>query len=277
MFNIKDFDKQKYLDTLKQIKNTNLNTICIEANCPNRYECFSKNTATFLVLGNICTRNCKYCNVKKGIIGEDNLDEKQNILNAIDKMKLEYVVLTQVTRDDLGDSGASYISDLVKAIKSKYENVKVEVLISDLKGNTDDLEIILDSKPDVLNHNIEVVERLFESLRSKGSYIDSLKILNHVKKYDDNIKVKSGLMVGFDENNHEIEKTLSDLNKNGVDIVTIGQYLRPNSDCVKVSKMYSEEEFKQLSDLGLSIGLSKVIAGRFVRSSYEAKESYDGS
>lgn len=270
-----DFDKAKYLKTLKKIQNQNINTICIEANCPNRYECFSKNTATFLVLGKTCTRNCKYCNVKKGLVGETFDDEAENILNSIEQMNLNYVVLTQVTRDDLEDSGASYIANLITMIKNKFPEVFVEVLISDLKGNLNDLKTILDAKPDVLNHNIEVVERLFPTLREKGSYDWSLKILKATKNIDPYIKVKSGMMVGLSENFVEIKKTFEDLKECGVDIVTVGQYLRPNKECEKVLKMYEEHEYEKIINLGNEIGFSKTIAGKYVRSSYNAKELFN--
>lgn len=272
---IKKFNKKDYENTLKILKKQKLNTICLEANCPNRYECFSKKTATFLVLGNICSRNCKYCNVETGQPKKVNEKEIESILKAIKKLKLNYVVLTQVTRDDLKDGGASHISKIIKKIKKEFPKIKIEILISDLKNNWDALKLICEAKPDVINHNIETVKEKFNELRPQGNYDFSLKLLKKIKEIDPKINTKSGLMVGLGETKKQIIKTLNDLKRNKVEFITIGQYLQPNPEKTKTTKVYSNKEFKRLKEIGLKIGFNAVESGLLVRSSYNAGEMYE--
>ncbi len=267
-----EFNRLDYLKILSRVKELGLKTICLEGNCPNRYYCFAKKTVTFLLLGDICTRDCHYCNVKQGIPNDNYNNDINYILLAIEELKLKYVVLTQVTRDDLEDGGASYIAGIITQIKSRYPEIKIEVLISDLNGNKEALLKILDAKPDVLNHNIEVVKSLFPKLRPKGDYNRSLELLNLVANYEKGIKIKTGLMVGLGETIAEILLTFKDLKKSGVDILTIGQYLQPNIKKHKVMKHYTKDEFKLLKDKALEIGFEKVVSGSNVRSSYRAKE-----
>ncbi len=268
---INKVDRKKYLVVLEKIKKLNINTICMAGDCPNRYQCFSASTVTFLLLGNICTRNCAYCNVESGIPNEVDYFEIDNILKAIKYLDLKYVVLTQVTRDDLDDGGAGYVALIVDKIKKEFSDIKVEVLISDLKGDLNALQKVLDSGIDVLNHNIEVVEDLFSLLRKEGNYERSLMILKEasMKKI-----VKSGLMVGLGETIEQIEKTLIDLKNNGVNIVTIGQYLKPSAKQYSVVKYYSDEEFKMIEKMGYEIGFDCVISGKLVRSSYQARKCF---
>ncbi len=265
---IKSFNRQEYVNTLNLIEDNNLNTVCLAANCPNRYECFSKKTATFLILGNKCTRNCKYCNIEQGITKIDP-NEPKKIANAILKLGIKYAVITCVTRDDLEDGGANHFVKVINEIKKI--NCKVEVLISDLKGNWDALNEIVKAKPDVINHNIEVVKELFTALRPEGNYKISLQLLDKIKTY----KTKSGIMVGLGETMPEIIKTLKDLKQVGVNFLTIGQYLQPTDKHAQVIKHYSDEEFRKLKELALEIGFDHVESGKLVRSSYNAEMAFN--
>jgi lipoyl synthase len=269
---IKDYDKKEYLETLNIIENSNLNTVCVQGNCPNRYECFSKKTATFMILGNVCTRNCKYCNIKKGFPEKVDDTEPLKIAKAIHKLKLNYAVITCVTRDDLGDAGVGQFIRTIQEIKKLNHNCKVEVLISDLKGNYEELEKLVNAKPDVINHNIEIVRDLFAELRPKGDYGRSLQLLRKIKEFVPEMKIKSGLMVGFGETEKQIQNTLRDLKKVDCDIITIGQYLQPKKENFEVVKYYSLKEFEDMKKYGEEIGLRKIFAGPLVRSSYKASE-----
>ncbi len=267
---INHFDRRNYLKTVAKVKK--VKTICQEANCPNRYECFAAKTATFLLLGNICTRSCYYCGVKKGVPLKFTVKTAQNeiaeIIKIIADFKLEYVVLTQVTRDDLEDGGANHIVNVIRAIRERFPLVKIEVLISDLNGNDKALAKILAAKPDVLNHNIEIVEKYFSKLRPQGDYNRSLALLNKSQ----NVVLKSGFMVGFGESEADIMQTLNDLYESGVSVVTIGQYLPPSEESYPLQKLYSKKAFVELGKKAEKIGFEKVVAGVLVRSSYRAKE-----
>ncbi len=265
---LNEFNRLAYLKNYQKIHH--VNTICQAANCPNRYECFAAKTATFLLLGNICTRNCHYCNVTSGIPGMVDESEIVKILQTIADLQLNYVVLTQVTRDDLIDGGAEYIVSVMEAIRRKNPHVKIEVLISDLNGNWEALAKILRAKPDVLNHNIEVVRNYFPKLRPQGNYDRSLMLLQKVNK----VKKKSGLMVGFGEDMTDIKMTLQDLRAVGVDIITIGQYLPPSDKKAPVQKYYSEELFAEIKEMAYQMGFQYVAAGPLVRSSYRARDGY---
>ncbi len=268
---IKNFDRKTYQQIYHSL--TSVNTICVAANCPNRYECFTAKTATFLLLGNICTRNCQYCNVASGRPAEVDYDALTNILAAIDNLQLEYIVLTQVTRDDLMDGGASYMVAAVDAIRQKKSAVKLELLISDLGGNWSALRKILQVKPAVLNHNIEVTDNLFPMLRPEGDYKRSLQLLRIANEFG--VVTKSGLMVGFGETMADIYRTLQDLRDAGVKIITIGQYMQPNENKVPVVKWYQEKEFLTIEKVAYQMGFSFVAAGTMVRSSYRAKEGFN--
>lgn len=257
------------------LDNRNLYTVCEEARCPNRWECFSKQTATFLIMGPYCTRNCKFCSVEKGSPIPLRNEEIEGIVEFVKKMGLNYVVVTSVTRDDLPDGGASHFATLVKRLKNKIPGIRVELLIPDFRGNLSALELVLKSNPDVLNHNIETVERLYEIIRPGADYQRSLNILKTSKELNPNIPTKSGIMVGLGETMDELVKTLNDLKNACVDIVTIGQYLRPTKHQIEVKKYYTPEEFEKLKEIGEKIGIKCVLSGVFVRSSYMANEVFN--
>lgn len=268
---IKPFDRKKYKNMIDLIKGNRLHTVCMEANCPNRYECFSQNTATFLIMGDICTRNCRYCNVKSGVPQSLDPSEPRNIRHAVEQMQLKYAVITCVTRDDLEDGGAQHFVQVVKEIK-KVPQCKVELLISDLNGNVDALKKITDSMPDVLNHNIEVVKEIFPELRPRGNYRRSLEILRKAGEFQPGLSTKSGLMVGLGENRDQIVSTLKDLLDTGCRMLTIGQYLQPSPSHAPIQKFYSRDEFDELKETALKMGFRHVESGTLIRSSYHARE-----
>ena len=251
----------------KIIKESNLHTICKEAKCPNAGECFGHGTATFLILGNVCTRKCLYCNVKHGKPEKINENEPKKIAETVKKLNLKYVVITSVTRDDLKDEGSNVFLNTIDEIK-KLNKAKVELLIPDL--NEDNLKKIIKAKPDVLGHNIEVAKNLFKRLRPQGDYSISLNLLKGIKKIDKNQKTKSGLMVGLGESKEDIVRTMKDLIKAEVDFLTIGQYLQPRKDLAEVKKFYTPEEFEEFKKIGLKLGFKHVESGPLVRSSYRA-------
>ena len=260
----------------KQVKdiltNKNIHAICEEARCPNRTECYGDKTATFLILGDICTRDCGYCSVKHGQPDEVDKEEASRIAEAVKELGLKYVVITSVTRDDLDDYGASLFADTIRNIK----DCKVEVLIPDFKGNLESLKKVIEAKPSVIGHNIEITKRLFKKARKQGSYDLSLDVLRSIKKIDSKMKTKSSFMVGLGETSKEIDDTLNDLKKTKVDIITIGQYLKPTKDNLKVERYYKPEEFEGLKKKAEKMGF-KVEAGPFVRSSYKAKGLFESA
>jgi len=252
-----------------------LHTVCQEANCPNMFECFSKNTATFMILGSECTRNCRFCNVSPGSPPPVDPDEPMRVAKTALDLNLKYVVVTSVTRDDLEDGGASHFADTIKAIKATLpDDPKVEVLIPDFQGNIDALKIVVSANPDVLNHNIETVPSLYPTARPEANYQQSLNLLQNVHAIDDSMPVKSGMMVGLGETLEELKQTMTDLFTHGCNILTIGQYLQPTKAHLNVEKYYSPDEFKVLENKARQIGFKKVAAGPFVRSSYNAQDLF---
>lgn len=249
-------------------------TICEEAKCPNLGECWNNHTATFLILGDTCTRNCKYCNVNHGTPGKVDAKEPEKVANAVKQLNLSYVVITSPTRDDLQDGGALTFIRTMKAIKDISPNTKIELLTPDFR---DQIKKILHQQPDVFGHNIETVERLFPSIRPQGNYLKSMVFLKQIKEYDPNQITKSGLMIGLGETKEEILKTLRTLKLAKVDIVTIGQYLQPRPDLQKVDKYYTPEEFEELKKAALEMGFKHVESAPLVRSSYHAEEAYKKS
>lgn len=259
------------------LSSANLHTVCQEANCPNMFECFSKDTSTFMILGSHCTRNCMFCNVTCGSPLPVDVDEPMRVAKAALALNLKYVVVTSVTRDDLEDGGASHFAATICAIKSILsDNARVEVLIPDFQGNPDALKTVVCAKPDVLNHNIETVPSLYPVVRPEADYGQSLALLQKVKTIDPLMPVKSGIMVGLGETVDELEKTMADLFDHGCDIITIGQYLQPTSIHLDVKKYYSPEAFECLEKTARKIGFKKVAAGPFVRSSYQAQDLFNG-
>jgi lipoic acid synthetase len=264
---------ENYIRMKSLLRNAKLNTICEEAKCPNIAECFGSGTAVFLILGDICTRNCRYCYVKYGKPLSLNLDEPHYVAESVKELGLKYVVITSVTRDDLGDGGANVFYETVKQIKKLNNNCKVEVLIPDFKGKIESLKIIINAKPDVINHNIEVVQDLFADIRPHGNYEISLELLKNIKKIKKAIKTKSGFMVGLGETNELILKTMRDLREANVDFLTIGQYLQPSRDHAEIKKYYTPAEFEELKKLALNMGFKHVESGPLVRSSYHAEKA----
>jgi len=256
---------------IKSLLDGKTHTICEEAKCPNLGECWENGTATFLILGDVCTRYCKYCNVKTGTPAKVDFKEPDRIAAIVKKLGLRYVVITSVTRDDLKDGGARTFKETIKAIR-KVCDAKIEVLTPDFEGNTDAVRSVLSAEPDVFGHNIETVERLFPSVRPQADFKRSMIVLKRIKEIDPKQITKSGLMVGLGESKEEIVKTMRTLNMVGVDILTIGQYLQPRSDLIEVKKYYTPMEFLELRSAGLKMGFKHVESGPLVRSSYHAEE-----
>lgn len=272
---------ENYIKLRNLIKTNRLHTICEEAKCPNLSECWSHGTATFLILGDTCTRWCGYCNVKTGKPAEPDLHEPALVADAVKKLNLKYVVITSVTRDDLADGGASIFAETVEQIKKQAPDCSVELLIPDFKVmsgkilrdgelNIDALKTVIDAKPDVLAHNIEAVRRVFAHVRPGGNYDVSLSLLAKVKETDIKMPTKSSIILGFDETLDEIRQTMTDLRRNNVDFLTLGQYLQPSIKHVKIEKYYTPGEFKALEKMGYELGFKHVEAGPLVRSSYRA-------
>ncbi len=266
-----NLDNKNISATKDIIDSSCLNTVCQSAKCPNIFECFSKKTATFMLMGDICTRNCGFCGVNSGRPVPLDKDEPKKIATAIKKMDLLYVVITSVTRDDLDDGGASHFAKTVKAIKNLNSNIRIECLIPDFGGNKKNLETLLSEKPDVLNHNIETVESNYLKVRSSADYEASLELLKRAKKIKPDVYTKSGFMLGLGENREQVLKLLEDLKESKVDIITIGQYLSPSEKNIAISKYYTPEEFKEIEINAIKLGFSGVAAGPFVRSSYGAE------
>lgn len=264
-------DTDKTRTVRKILKTKCLNTVCENARCPNKNECYTKNTATFLIMGNNCTRNCRYCNISCAKPEPLDLNEPKHVAEAVKDLGLKYSVITSVTRDDLPDGGAKHFADCIYEIRKISPEVKIEILTPDFKGDKSSLEIIVQAEPDVFNHNIETVRAVFKTARPQGNYDCSLEVLNYIKKTS-NILTKSGLMIGLGETFEQIEETLVDLKNVGCDIVTIGQYIQPSKEHLTVSKYYTPEEYEQLKALAEKIGIKHHQIGPLVRSSYRAAE-----
>lgn len=264
-------DTEKTRNVRRILKANCLNTVCENARCPNKNECYTKNTATFLIMGNVCTRNCRYCNI--GCERPEPLDvnEPLHIAQAVNDLGLKYSVITSVTRDDLDDGGAEHFANCIKEIRKLSPDVKIEILTPDFKGKKEALDVIIKSHPEVFNHNIETVKSLFKTARPQGSYDCSIEVLKYIKNNSD-ILTKSGLMVGLGETVEQITETLTDLKNAGVDIVTIGQYIQPSKLHLEVAKYYTPEEFEELDKLAEKIGFEHRQIGPLVRSSYRAAE-----
>lgn len=254
-----------------------LHTVCEEARCPNLGECFSQGTATFLILGEVCTRNCGFCAVKHGIPFPPDEDEPQRIAKAVKEMGIRYAVITSVTRDDLSDGGASVFSQTIKSIKRIDPLIKIEVLIPDFKGDPSALEEVLKASPDVLNHNIETISRLYPFVRPQADYHRSFLLLKQSKESYPHILTKSGFMLGLGETKAEVLELLQDLKKAGCDFLTIGQYLQPNPDRLPVVQFIPPEEFEEYKKKGEEMGFRAVASGPFVRSSFHAFEMFKGT
>lgn len=272
-----EFLKRPIIDTettrnvRRVLRNNCLNTVCENARCPNKNECYTKNTATFLIMGNVCTRNCRYCNIS--CERPEALDplEPEHVAKAVADLGLKYSVITSVTRDDLPDGGAGHFARCIEEIRKISPATKIEILTPDFKGEKEALDIIIKAHPDVFNHNIETVEAVFKTARPQGNYRTSLEVLKYIKENSD-IKTKSGLMIGLGETFDQIEATFNDLREVGCDILTVGQYIQPSKQHLEVAKYYSLEEYEDLKALARKCGFNNFQIGPLVRSSYNAYE-----
>jgi lipoate synthase len=258
----------------KLLRRLNLHTVCEEANCPNIGDCFSRKTATFMIMGDVCTRNCPYCNVSHGKPQALDTQEPENVANAVKTIGLKHVVITSVDRDDLPDGGASHFAKVIKKVREINPGITIEVLIPDFKGSIESLKMVLDANPEVVNHNIETVKELYKIVRPQGNYERSLKLLKSIKEISPKTISKSGFMVGLGETKEQIINLMEDLHKNNVEILTIGQYLQPSKNHLPVYRYYSEEEFKEFEEIGYKIGFKFVFSGILVRSSFNAQEQF---
>ncbi len=258
------------------VQDLGLHTVCESAACPNIGECWNRGTATFMILGNVCTRRCGFCAVQKGAPLAVDYDEPCRVASAVASLGLRYAVVTSVNRDDRKDGGAELFALTIRAIRERNPGCKVEVLVPDFQGSHAAMEIVLEASPDVLNHNTETVPRLYRQVRLGARYERSLDMLAYAKKLRPDIPTKSGLMLGLGENRDEVLQVLRDLRQHHVDIVTLGQYLRPSPKHLPIIRYVTVEEFNEFKRLGLELGFSYVEAGPLVRSSYHAEEAGGG-
>jgi lipoic acid synthetase len=262
---------ENYLRLKGLMRSLDLHTVCEEANCPNIGECWHHGTATLMILGDTCTRSCGYCNVTHGTPKPPDPAEPVKVATAIQAMGLAHVVVTSVDRDDLADFGASHFANTIRETRERSPSCRIEVLIPDFQGNEAALRVVLDARPDILNHNIETVPRLYRAARPGGRYARALELLDRARTYAPQVPTKSGLMVGLGEEWHEVVQTLHDLRDAGCRIVTIGQYLRPSAANLPMARYYAPSEFAELRHLGLEMGFGHVESGPLVRSSYHAE------
>ncbi len=264
----------EYEQVRSMICEGDLHTVCQEAMCPNQFECFSKRTATFLIMGSRCTRNCRFCNVAHGPDSPPDEDEPKRVAKVAARMNLLYVVVTSVTRDDLPDGGARLFAETIREIRKEIPESRIEVLIPDFQGEEEALKAVLNARPDVLNHNIETVRRLYPAVRPGAVYERSLELLSRVREHAPDIPAKSGIMLGLGERDDEIRRTLIDLFEHGCRFLTLGQYLQPSKDHLPVERFVTPEEFEKWREEALKIGFRQVASGPFVRSSYHAGELF---
>jgi lipoic acid synthetase len=261
-----------YKELKQMMRSKTLHTVCEEAKCPNLHECWANRTATFMILGNICTRACRFCAVTSGLPTELDLQEPERVAEAAEQMGLRHCVVTSVARDDLEDGGASIFAETIRAIRKRLPFCGVEVLIPDFMGREESLRTVIEAKPDILNHNIETVERLSDRVRSKAKYGRSLELLARSKRMNSSIPTKSSIMVGVGEEWDEILQAMDDLREVDCNILTIGQYLQPTPTHLPVKAYYTPEQFALLKEEGMKRGFSHVESGPLVRSSYHAHE-----
>ncbi|RCW42081.1 lipoyl synthase [Paenibacillus prosopidis] len=259
------------------MRSKTLHTVCEEARCPNIYECWANRTATFMILGDICTRACRFCAVKTGMPTELDLEEPERVAEAAEQMGLQHCVVTSVARDDLKDGGASIFAATVRAIRKRMPFCRVEVLIPDFLGNKEALQIVMDANPDILNHNVETVERLSDRVRAKAKYSRTMELLRRAKEMKPNIPTKSSIMLGVGEEWDEILQTMDDLRANDVNILTLGQYLQPTPNHLPIVRYVHPDEFAKLKEEGLKRGFRHVESAPLVRSSYHAHEQTDSA
>ncbi|MFH1655843.1 MAG: lipoyl synthase [Candidatus Omnitrophota bacterium] len=263
-------------ERLNLFKDLDLHTVCASAHCPNMGECFSKGTATFMILGDICTRNCRFCAVSKGNPLPLDFNEPENIAQAIKNLNLDYAVITSVTRDDLSDGGALQYYKAIDEIRKVNPETKIEILIPDFQGQQESIEVVVNAHPDVIGHNVETVPRLYKKVSPQADYELSLGVLKKIKEKNNFIFTKSTILLGLGETKQEIIQTMKDLNNVGCDMLAIGQYLSPSQDHLGVQRYFSPDEFGEFQDIGSSLGFKSVASGPFVRSSYNASEELSG-
>ncbi|HLR11214.1 MAG TPA: lipoyl synthase [Sporosarcina sp.] len=269
---------QNYKDLKKLMREKNLNTVCEEAKCPNIHECWGeRRTATFMILGAVCTRACRFCAVTTGLPNELDLAEPERVADSVQLMNLKHVVVTAVARDDLKDGGSEVFAETIRAIRRKNPFTTIEVLPSDMGGVYENIQTLMDAKPDILNHNIETVRRLTKRVRARATYDRSLELLKRAKEMYPEIPTKSSIMLGLGETKEEILETMDDLRANNVDIMAIGQYLQPTKKHLVVQKYYTPQEFAELREIAMSKGFSHCEAGPLVRSSYHADEQVNAA
>ncbi len=267
-----------YMGLKKMMREKNLHTVCEEARCPNIHECWgTRRTATFMILGDVCTRACRFCAVKTGLPNELDLAEPERVADSVQLMNLKHVVVTAVARDDLKDGGSQVFAETVRAIRRKSPFTSIEVLPSDMGGVFENIKTLMDAKPDIMNYNVETVRRLTPRVRARATYDRTLEFLRRAKELNPDIPTKSSIMVGLGETKEEILETMDDLRANHVDIVTLGQYLQPSKKHLKVQKYYHPDEFAELREAAMEKGFSHCEAGPLVRSSYHADEQVNAA
>jgi lipoic acid synthetase len=260
----------------QSLSDANLHTVCAEAKCPNRGECFGRGTATFLILGKICSRACGFCGITHGTPQPLDKDEPRRVAEAVNRMGVSHAVITSVTRDDLPDGGAGQFATVIRLLKQELPAVTIEVLVPDFCGNSQSLGTVMDAGPHVFNHNIETVERLYPVVRPQANYKRSLEILAKAAQHEVQLNVKSGVMVGLGETPQEVFSTLADMREAGCSLVTIGQYLRPSKEQVPVAEFITPAQFEIYKGRAMAMGFTEVSSGPFVRSSYRAEEMVNG-
>lgn len=280
MVRLPDYLKRGIIDTEKTktvrhiLKSNCLNTVCEAARCPNKSECYAKNTATFLIMGNNCTRNCRFCNISCAKPEPLNELEPKKVADAVQKLGLSYVVITSVTRDDLSDGGAQHFANVIKEVRELSPEAKIEVLTPDFQGRKESIDIVINAAPDVFNHNIETVPSLYKKARPQANYQRSLDFLDYIKQ-NSNILTKTGLMVGLGETKEELIQTFEDLAKVKCDIVTIGQYIAPTKEHLEVARFYEPYEYDELAKIAQQIGIKHTFFSPLTRSSYKAYEVFN--
>ncbi len=259
-------------DLKKMLRTRNLHTVCEEARCPNRNECFSRGAATFMILGDVCSRSCGFCSVKtgRGLPMDALAHEPDQVSEAAAQLNLKYVVITSVNRDELADGGAEHFANTIRAVRTRLPQSKIEVLTPDFKGNREALHTVLDAKPDTFNHNVETVPRLYLRVRPQADYCQSLDVLLNARRYSSSVVTKSGFMVGLGETDAEVKRLLEDLRAHEVDVATIGQYLQPTRHHLPVEQYVHPDVFEEYKEYGESLGFRSVFSGPLVRSSYMA-------
>ena len=266
-----------YLTLKQMMRDLNLHTVCEEAHCPNIGECWEHKAATFMILGDVCTRNCAYCAVAHGTPTKLDVREPERLAEAVARMGLRHVVITSVDRDDLPNGGAEIFAASITEIRRRLPETSIEVLIPDFKGNPEALRIVLAARPDILNHNLETIERLYRIARPGGRYARALELLRRAKEIDPAMLTKSGIICGLGEDWDELVGAMRDLRAQGVDILTLGQYLRPSDQHLPIARWYTPDEFARLKEIGLGLGYRHVESGPLVRSSYHAWEQVESA